>query len=55
MMLDIGWPQVVYLVLAISGLVVQVLTNHGSTPKIIGNFTGFFLVIGILYWGGFFS
>ncbi len=58
MTLNLGWPQIIWIILTIMGLCLTAY-NHGKTPKYSDNFWVCLLAkcisIGILYWGGFFG
>lgn len=67
MTLNLGWPQIIWIILTIMGLCLTAY-NHGKTQKYIGElspceiFDNFWvcllakcILIGILYWGGFFG
>jgi hypothetical protein len=53
-MIYLGAPQIIYLIIAVLGLVINIRKATDGTTM-IGNTIGFGLIIGILYWGGFFS
>lgn len=49
----IGWPELIYLGLSFLGL--GIILAEGNGRKIIINLISLPLVLGLLYWGGFFS
>lgn len=57
MTFQIGWPQGIWLLIALCGLV-QVAVNHGK-PQ--GNYNAYrsltatLLIVALMWWGGFFG
>ena len=55
--ISIGWPQAVYLILTLIGLGI-VFAKHGETPSPTNAWVTTIsttIILGVLYWGGFFS
>lgn len=57
MTFHVGWPQLIYLVLSLLGIVIT-LVNHGEPREgqynVYSVIVGELLFIGLLWWGGFF-
>lgn len=56
--MNIGWPEGIFLALTFMALGLS-MSRHGQTRAVTENFAGSFvanmIVIGLLYWGGFFA